>query len=407
MAIYHFSVNVIKRSKGKSSVASAAYRSGTKIKDERYNTTHNYENKKVDESFIMLPNNAPVRFIDRKILWNEVERVETHSLAQVSREINFALPIELSHEEQKRMVREYVQENFVDKGMISDVAIHRDNPANPHAHVMLTMRGVNEEGFEKTKTSTRHWNNKDNVEIWREKFADITNKYLMENGIEKKVDHRSLKEQGINRIPQIHEGMVGRQMEKKGIKSDRVSQNQEIKQANEEIKLLEQQQYELERDLLIGEFHQLGEVGQHLTIDRQSLERKLQAIKQDRKNLIDRKKDLPKLREEALLNIRKLKPKNKIHAFFMGKKRKNQLNDSIEHYNSLKQEDKDFPMKLENYDSQITEYETEINKKKVSMSKNSEQRQVKGRELSNKRQEKIANEKKQNKKKQKNTERQM
>lgn len=405
MAIYHFSSQIIGRSKGRSAVAASAYRSGSKIKDERYNTTHNYEHKQVDESFIMLPNNAPVRFIDRRTLWNEVERVETHKNAQLSREINVALPKELPHSEQKKLVTEFVQTNFIDKGMIGDIAIHRDNPNNPHAHVMLTMRPVNENGFEKKKN--RDWNKKELLNEWRKSFADISNKYLMENGIEERIDHRSLKDQQVDRIPQIHEGRVARAMSEKGIKSDRVSQNQEIKQTNEEIKLLEQKQYELERDLLIGEFHQLGEVGQNLTIDRQSLEKKLEEIKKDRKKLIDRKKDLPKLREEALLNIRKLKPKNKIHAFFMSKKRKNQLNDSIENYNSLKQEDKDFPIKLENYDLQITEYETEINKKKVSMSKNSEQRQMKGREMSNKRQQKIANEKKQNKKKEKNTERQM
>lgn len=405
MAIYHFSSQIIGRSKGRSAVAASAYRSGTKIKDERYNTTHNYESKQVDESFIMLPNNAPVEFIDRRTLWNEVERVETHKNAQLSREINVALPKELPHSEQKKLVTEFVQTNFIDKGMIGDVAIHRDNPNNPHAHVMLTMRPVNENGFEKKKN--RDWNKKELLNEWRKSFADITNEFLKENGIEERIDHRSLKDQQVDRIPQIHEGRVARAMSEKGIKSDRVTENEEIKQANEELKTLEQQQYELERELLLSEYHQLGDLEQRIASERQTIQQKLQTVQGKKQQLIVRKGQLPKLRKEELQNIKKLAPKNKIHEFFMTKKRKNKLNDSIDNYNSMKQEDKDYPMKIKDYDLQITEYKKEIKEKTQSMTKITEKRQEMGRKMKFTRENKIANEKKKNKDKKKNTERQM
>lgn len=399
MAIYHFSSQIIGRSKGRSAVAAASYRSGSKIKDERYNITHNYEHKQVDESFIILPNHSPVRFIDRKILWNEVEKFETHKNAQLSREINVALPVELSHSEQKKLVTEFVQTNFIDKGMIGDVSIHRDNPNNPHAHVMLTMRPVNENGFEKKKN--RDWNKKELLNEWRKSFADISNKFLKENGIEQRIDHRSLKDQQVDRIPQIHEGMVARSMSEKGIKSDRVLQNEEIKKANEELIDLEKQQYDLERKLLIGEYHQLGDLEIQIASDTQTIQKQLETVEKKKDYLITRKGQLPKLRKEELQNIKKLSPKNKIHAFFMSKKRKNQLNDSIENYNKMKQEDKDYISKLKNYDLQITEYTKEIKEKIQSMAKISEKRQEMGREMSLFKKEKLQQEKKQYKEKRK------
>lgn len=222
MSIYHWSCQIISRSKGRSVTSSAAYRSGTKIFDERLNTTFNYEKKQVADSFILTPKNVPEFVYDRSKLWNEIERIEKRKDSQLSREINISFPVELTEEQQTELITTYVQKNFVNKGMISDVCIHRDNPNNPHCHVMLTMREINSEGFGK---KNREWNDKSLVEEWRKEWSNECNKYLE---ISKQIDHRSYKRQGINKVPQIHENIHVRGLEKKGVKT-------KIRQYNESV----------------------------------------------------------------------------------------------------------------------------------------------------------------------------
>lgn len=143
MAIYHFSGQVISRSKqGKirSAISCAAYRSGEKLFDERYNSEKIYYRKVKPVSTILLPRNAPAWAGNREKLWNAVERKEKQYNAQLAREFNIALPIELTEKEQEKLAFDFCQKAFVDRGMVADISIHRDDKNNPHFHVMLTMR---------------------------------------------------------------------------------------------------------------------------------------------------------------------------------------------------------------------------------------------------------------------------
>ena len=266
MAIYHLSIKIISRGKGKSAVAAASYRSGEKIKNEYDGIVHDFTRKGgIAHTEILLPQNAPQEFSDRRTLWNSVEKIEKSKNSQLAREIEIALPKELNREKQIELVREYVKENFVKVGMCADIALHDKNDGNPHAHILLTMRPLNEDktwgakskkeyildengekvklkngNYKTRKINTVDWNEQDKAEEWRKTWADITNKYLEENSIQEKVDHRSYQRQGIEEIPTIHLGVSASQMEKKGIATDRGNINREIRKQNrllQEIKL--------------------------------------------------------------------------------------------------------------------------------------------------------------------------
>ena len=143
----HIPVSIIKRSEGRSAVAAAAYRSGTKLTNEWDGLTHDYTRKGgVVHAEIMLPTHAPPEFADRSTLWNSVEQIEKARDSQLAREIEAALPRELSREQQLALVRAYVKDNFVDKGMCADFAIHDKGTGNPHVHIMLTVRPLKENG---------------------------------------------------------------------------------------------------------------------------------------------------------------------------------------------------------------------------------------------------------------------
>ena len=258
MAIYHLSIKIISRGKGKSAVAASAYRSGEKIKNEYDGIVHDFTRKGgIAHTEILLPQNAPQEFSDRETLWNSVEKVEKNKNSQLAREIEVALPKELDREKQINLVREYVKENFVKVGMCADIALHDKNDGNPHCHILLTMRPLNEDktwgakskkeyildengekvklkngNYKTRKINTTDWNEQDKAEEWRKAWADITNKYLEENSIHDKVDHRSYQRQGIEQIPTIHLGVSATQMEKKGIATDRGNINREIKHQN-------------------------------------------------------------------------------------------------------------------------------------------------------------------------------
>ena len=138
IAIYHWNIGIVSRGKGKSAVAAAAYRSGEKLTNEWDGMTHDYTRKGgVVHTEIMLPSHAPPSFSDRSTLWNSVELYEKAGNAQLAREIDAALPIELSREEQIRLVREYCSSQFVSRGMCVDYAIHDTDSGNPHCHIML------------------------------------------------------------------------------------------------------------------------------------------------------------------------------------------------------------------------------------------------------------------------------
>ncbi|HEL1118063.1 TPA: MobA/MobL family protein [Streptococcus equi subsp. zooepidemicus] len=258
MAIYHLCIKIISRGKGKSAVAASAYRSGEMIKNDYDGIVHDFTRKGgIAHTEILLPQNAPQDFVNRSVLWNSVEKIEKSKKSQLAREIEIALPKELDREKQIELVREYVKENFVKVGMCADIALHDKNDGNPHAHILLTMRPLNEDkiwgakskkeyildengekvklkngNYKTRKINTTDWNEQDKAEQWRKAWADITNKYLEENSIQEKVDHRFYQRQGIEQIPTIHLGVSATQMEKKGIATDRGNINREIKHQN-------------------------------------------------------------------------------------------------------------------------------------------------------------------------------
>ncbi|WP_454960572.1 MobQ family relaxase, partial [Filifactor alocis] len=229
-----------------------------KIKNEYDGIVHDFTRKGgITHTEILLPQNAPQEFSDRGTLWNSVERIEKSKNSQLAREIEIALPKELDKEKQIEPVQEYVKENFVKVGMCADIALHDKNDGNPHAHILLTMRPLNEDktwgakskkeyildnngekiklkndNYKTKKIDTVDWNEQDKAEQWRKAWADIANKYLEENSIQEKVDHRSYQRQGIEQIPTIHLGVSASQMEKKGIATDRGNINREIKHQN-------------------------------------------------------------------------------------------------------------------------------------------------------------------------------
>lgn len=194
MAIFHLDFKIVKRSEGRSSVAKAAYHARCKITDERTGDTYDYSRRTdLYGHFILAPVNAPEHIVkDSTALWNEVERVERQSNGQTSRYFDVAIPAELNNDDKKRLVLEYCQKNFVDKGMIADIAFHDLDSDNPHAHVMLTLKTIGPEGFGKKE---RSWNDRKMSVIWRESWASMANSYLAAAGSSERIDHRSLQAQ--------------------------------------------------------------------------------------------------------------------------------------------------------------------------------------------------------------------
>lgn len=278
MAIYHCHCKIISRGQGRSAVGAAAYRSGEKLYNEYDGIEHDYTKKGgVAYSEIMLCENAPKEYQDRQTLWNAVEKIEKGSKAQLAREYEVALPVELSREEQIQLVRDFAKENFVDKEMCVDFSIHDKENGNPHAHIMLTTRPINENGewgmkekkdymrdengervplidkktgLQKVDSRNRKqwkreyvqfndWNTKDFLYRSRESWAEKVNQELERKNVPQRVDHRSYNEQGIEQIPTQHIGVSANAMEKRGIESQRGNENREIKKANGQIQTIE------------------------------------------------------------------------------------------------------------------------------------------------------------------------
>ena len=294
MSIYHCSIKIIGRNSGRSAVSAAAYRAGEKLYSNESGIIHDYTHKGgVIMNEIILPDNAPDRLLDREVLWNEVQQVEKRIDAQFAREVEVALPCELTRDEQIECVRAFIKENFVSKGMIADWALHDKGDGNPHTHIMLTVREINEkEGWQikqksvfangrdengkaiydplrpaydpKDKENTKQyripaldengnqktrvrkgkgaeylwerisipandWNEHSKSEEWRKSWAEHCNRYLPP---ELHIDHRSYERQGLEIEPTIHEGVTARKMEKKGKTSERCEINREIKERN-------------------------------------------------------------------------------------------------------------------------------------------------------------------------------
>ena len=304
MAIYHLEAKAVSRGSGRSAVAAAAYMSCSEIHNEYDGVTHDFTRKRglVWEQ-IFLPQNAPPEWKSRSNLWNAVEAAEKSKDSRLARELVVALPIELDKTQWVKLLTEYIQKNFVAEGMCADVAIHDTDGHNPHAHILLTVRPMDNKGRWQNKTekeylcvkngeekgftsseflsaksegwekqyqyfvckkkvylppseaekhgykrvnkypkSTRfgrqnpiaaRWNSDEQLVIWREQWAQITNRYLDEaNRSDAHIDHRSHADRGLDEQPTIHEGYVARTIEQKGFVADRCAINRQIKADN-------------------------------------------------------------------------------------------------------------------------------------------------------------------------------
>ncbi|MPQ38686.1 nickase [Lactobacillus plantarum] len=241
MAIFHMSFSNISAGKKRSAIASAAYRSGEKLFDNKEGRIYFYGRSIMPETFILKPKNAPEWANDRQKLWNEVEKKDRKANSRYAKEFNVALPVELSADEQKELLIKYVQENFVDEGMVADVAIHRDHPDNPHAHVMLTNRPFNPDGTwgikskkqyildengNKTYTRTSKypksrkilmvdWDKKEKIIEWRHHWSVSVNQALEQKNIPDRISEKSFVNQGIDEVATQHEGINSKRYERK------------------------------------------------------------------------------------------------------------------------------------------------------------------------------------------------
>ena len=254
----HFKITIVKRSQGQSAVAGAAYQSGERLFSEYDQKTKFYNKKKeLVRAEIMLPSHASPGFADRATLWNAVEAVENQWNSQLARRIVQAFPVEVPKEQYFSMIKEFCQEQFVSKGMIADFAIHDKGDGNPHAHILLTLRAMDEHGrwlpkarkvydldengeriqlpsgnWKCHKENTVDWNDQKYAEIWRHSWETITNRYLEAAGRPERVDLRSFERQGIQQIPTVHLGPAAHQMEKRGVETFLGNLNRDIRAAN-------------------------------------------------------------------------------------------------------------------------------------------------------------------------------
>jgi len=305
MAIYHLEAKVVSRGTGRSAVAASAYLSCTNILNDYDGVRHDYTRKKgLIWREVFLPEYAPPEWKDRGVLWNAVEENEKTKDSRLAREFVPALPVELTPTQWQELLSDFIKESFVADGMCADVAIHDPYPPghNPHAHILLTVRPLDERGEWQYKTekeylcvkdgeergftaaefkaaqadgwekqypykvgrkkvymppseaekqglerASKHpkstkfgrqnpiserWNSEEQLVVWRKAWADVTNRYLERYGHDARIDHRSHAERGLVEQPTIHEGVVARAMEKKGIISDRCELNRQIKADN-------------------------------------------------------------------------------------------------------------------------------------------------------------------------------
>ena len=261
MPVPHLEIRIVQRSKGSSAVAGAAYQAGEELFSEydQKSKDHRRKQQEVVYTEIMLPTNAPPEYADRATLWNSAEEVEKQWNSQLARRFVVALPREVPLEMCPQMLQEYCQELFVSKGMCCDFAIHDPDPPghNPHCHIMLTMRAIDENGkwmsksrkvydldengeriklpsgrWKSHKESTVNWNEQYHAEEWRHGWEVIQNKYLELVGSAERVDMRSYERQGLDIIPTVHMGAAVSTLERKGIETNIGNLNRDIKAAN-------------------------------------------------------------------------------------------------------------------------------------------------------------------------------
>ena len=274
MAIYHMQAKVVSRGSGRSAVAASAYMSCSRMYNDYDGIQHDYTRKHgLIYQEVMLPPMAPSEWNDREQLWNAVEETEKTKDSRLAREFVVALPVELDKDSNISLLQDFIKKNFVDMGMCADFAIHNTDGHNPHAHILLTVRPLNEnetwqyktekeylcikdgeekgyERIDKHPKSSRYgrqnpiseqWNSDEQLCIWRANWADAVNKMLARNQINATINHRSFADQGITEQPTIHEGYIAQNMEKKGMIADRCEINRQIRADNKMLRELKAQ----------------------------------------------------------------------------------------------------------------------------------------------------------------------
>jgi len=225
VAIYHFTAKIIGRSHGRSAVAAAAYRSASELHDQRQGQSFDYSDKPhVVHSEIILPEGAPAWMADRSQLWNAAEAGEQRLDAQLAREVELALPTELTNTEAIELAREFVQQEFVTRGMVADLTIHLGGH-NPYANAMLTLRAVTAQGFGR---KVREWNQSGLLREWREQWAALANAYLARAGHAVRIDHGRKRDQAGQEMPAaVHLGKAAKAMQQRGLKHARLQRLEE------------------------------------------------------------------------------------------------------------------------------------------------------------------------------------
>lgn len=310
MAIYHMEAKIVSRGSGRSAVAAAAYMSCSRMYNDYDGVQHDYTRKQgLAWEHIFLPEYAPAAWQDREVLWNAVEAAEKTKDSRLAREFVVALPVELSMEQRIALLTEYVQSQFVADGMCADIAMHDTDGHNPHAHILLTVRPLNEDGTWQYKTEkeylcirtgeergftaaeyraaqtdgwekqyqymvdgkktylppskahgykrvdkhpkstkfgrqnpiTERWNSDEQLVLWREAWAETVNRHLERKKVEERIDHRSHAARGIDEQPTVHEGVIARTLEAKGIVADQCELNRQIKADNRLLRELKAQ----------------------------------------------------------------------------------------------------------------------------------------------------------------------
>ena len=361
MVLYYFDATIIGRGSGRSALGaaayrmggvlrSAAYRAGEELRDDTGEIVHDYTRKGgVLYSEIILPNNAPPEFADRQILWNAVDARENRKDSQLAREIVVALQREFDAQENMEVLREYMRENFVDKGMIADFSIHDKGDDNPHAHIMLTTRHVTPEGFGLKNTD---WNKKELFAEWRKSWADVNNRMFERKGFDERIDHRSYKEQGIDKEPMLHLGAKASAKEKRGIRTRRGDINRERQARNEERakKAAEKAEYEQKNtenttsnEKTANDQHTIEKTAQHLNKIKEyyiTLEKDLAELIPERNEI---RAELPRLNyraeliDEHVKNIEVLQNKldelqeTRQHLHFLQRTKKQETDQAIKH----------------------------------------------------------------------------
>ena len=248
MAIYHCSVKSISRGAGQSIVASAAYRHACKLENSRTGEVHDYSRKRgLESSSIYLPSGVnPSWAQDRAQLWNAAEAAEKRKDARLGREIVLALPAELSAEQRRELTGEMARHLAERYSLVVDVAIHQPShqgdQRNHHAHMLISSRRITPEGFtEKARELDDHERGPAEVEHIRVEWARLANRALERAGQQSRIDHRSLKAQGIRRVPTVHLGPSASAMERRGILTRLGNRNRAAQAINAKAEKLEQE----------------------------------------------------------------------------------------------------------------------------------------------------------------------